>query len=87
MRKVNVIFVLEGKADQPQEALLLTGDKVLVSDDEGIGVYRITTETTEPNTYIVNLDENNTDIIAKSPKSLYDLILKGANSTFRWISA
>ncbi|MFE4430837.1 hypothetical protein ACFRH9_28345 [Peribacillus butanolivorans] len=62
-KKITVTYLFEGKI-YPREntsGLLLSGNKVFVTQ-EGLGVYKAT-PTSDPNVYLVNLDENSKDYL------------------------
>ncbi|MBD8138500.1 hypothetical protein IFR10_23780 [Bacillus sp. CFBP 13597] len=65
-KKITVIYLFEGKL-YPKEntpGLLISGDKVFVTH-ESIAVYQAT-PTSDPNVYLVNLDENDKDYLKNS---------------------
>lgn len=65
-KKISVTYLFEGKTldSESTPGLLLSGDKVFVTH-EGLAVYQATS-TSDPNVYLVNLDENDKDYLKNS---------------------
>ncbi|MBT2603940.1 hypothetical protein J7E55_13105 [Bacillus sp. ISL-53] len=65
-KKITVTYLFEGEIypTENTQGLILSGDKVFVTH-EGLAVYQAT-PTSDPNVYLVNLDENSRDYLKNS---------------------
>ncbi|MES9739518.1 hypothetical protein ABWK46_19640 [Peribacillus frigoritolerans] len=65
-KKITVTYLFEGKIypSENTRGLLLSGNKVFVTH-ERLAVYKAT-PTSDPNVYLVNLDENDKDYLMNS---------------------
>lgn len=75
MKKVTVVYIYEGKSFESEigEGVLISENRVFVSDKEGVGIYAIQ-KTNDSNTVIVNLDVDDTDYLVDNGSLLLDLI-------------
>ncbi|MEO2074846.1 MAG: hypothetical protein ABGX20_05565 [Bacillus sp. (in: firmicutes)] len=75
MQKVTVVYIYEGKSIDSEngKGVVITDNKVFVSDQDGIGLYEFQA-TNDPNTVIVNLDVNPTDYLNGKAEDILDLI-------------
>lgn len=71
MKKVKVITVFEGTADQPEVGVLMPNGQVLVHADDQFGLYN---STERDGVYYINLDVDSTDYLVESPSSFFDLV-------------
>ncbi|MBT2682639.1 hypothetical protein [Bacillus sp. ISL-37] len=72
---VTVAYVFEGKSFpcENRRGVLLEDGKVFIADEEGVGIYAVQ-PSDEPETVIVNLDENDTNYLT-DPAMIIDLIV------------
>jgi hypothetical protein len=74
MDLVTVVYIFENKSfDSENGQGLIIDNKVLVSDEDGTGLYEFQL-TSDPNTVIVNLDVNSTDYLNGKAEALLNLI-------------
>lgn len=73
LKKIKAVFIYEGIADQAEDAVLMDGKVFINSGQIGAALYN-GIPSDQPDLYIVNLDEDDTDFLAKNPKLLLDLI-------------
>jgi hypothetical protein len=74
---ITVKFIYED-VSYPKDNLkgvLLSENRAFVADYEGMGIYAVE-PTDDPNTYIANLDKDDTDYLKYDPNQLIDLIAR-----------
>ena len=75
IQKVTVRYIYEGKSFDSEngQGVLISENRVFVSDKEGVGIYAIQ-QTDDPTTVTVNLDVDDTDYLVDNGSLLLDLV-------------
>jgi len=85
MKKVKAVFILDGVADQPEEAVLVGGDKILAETSRDYSLHEAS--YVKNGVYYVDLnDESKPDLLADNPRLLLDIIVQYSSVEFEWFS-